>query len=226
VAGTPTTCTATVTDTAEAGQSTPTGTVSFQSSGSGSFSSSASCSLSETAIGVASCSVIYTPSATSSTPVRSDTITTTYSGNSTHAASSGSTTVKALSITLLAQGSFVIGDQNATVGSSVTFWGAQWSKLNSLSGGPAPASFKGFASHAPHNPPQCGEEWTSEPGNSSNPPATVPQYMAVIASSSIAKSGSTIFGHAPKVLVVKTNSGYGPDPGHAGTGTVVAQVCP
>jgi hypothetical protein len=127
---------------------------------------------------------------------------------------------------LLANGSIVIGDQNATVGDPVTFWGAQWWKLNSLSGGSAPASFKGFASHLPHNPPQRADQWTSEPGNSSNPPATVPRLMAVIAAIKITKSGATMSGDAPKVVVVRTNPGYGPDPDHAGTGTVVAQVCP
>jgi hypothetical protein len=43
---------------------------------------------------------------------------------------------------------FVVGDQSAgapTVGTSVQFWGAQWAKVNKLSGGPAPASFKGYA---------------------------------------------------------------------------------
>src|SRR5439155_23403868 len=42
-------------------------------------------------------------------------------------------------------GYFVIGNNNAAIGTSVTFWGAQWWKLNSLSGGAAPASFEGFA---------------------------------------------------------------------------------
>lgn len=37
-------------------------------------------------------------------------------------------------------GNFVIGDNNAANGTPVTFWGAQWWKLNSLSGGSAPAS--------------------------------------------------------------------------------------
>ena len=50
--------------------------------------------------------------------------------------------------------------------------------------------------------------------------------MAVIASSSITESGETISGNAPKVLIVKTSSGYAPNSGHAGTGTIVAQVCP
>ena len=95
-----------------------------------------------------------------------------------------------------------------------------------MSGGLAPSSFKGFASNTQNNPPNCGDSWTSQPGNSSGPPATVPQYMAVIGSSSIAQSGSTISGNGPTVVVVKTNPGYGPNPGHAGTGTVVGIVCP
>ena len=225
VAGRATTCTATVTDTDTGAQTTPTGTVSFSSApGPGGFTGSP-CTLSGSG-GSGSCSVTYTPTATASTPVRADTITATYAGDSTHAGSSGSTTVEVLSITLLNHGSFVIGDQSATVGSTVTFWGAQWSSVNSFSGGPAPSSFKGFAGNTPHNPPDCGDLWTSTPGSSSGPPAAVPQYMAVIASSSITKSGSTISGNAPTVVVVKTNPGYGPNPGHPGTGTVVGIVCP
>src|SRR5262249_29146344 len=42
-------------------------------------------------------------------------------------------------------GSFVIGNQNATPGSTVYFWGSQWAKHNSLSSGPAPRSFKGYS---------------------------------------------------------------------------------
>jgi hypothetical protein len=227
VAGQSTTCTATVTDTASTGPTTPTGTVSFATSGPG-FFSPGTCTLSGSGPS-ASCSVTYTPSATPSTPVRSDTITAIYSGDSTHTGSSGSTAVEVLSIGLLAHGSFVIGDQNATVGKIVTFsdvefWGSDWWKLNSLSGGPAPAAFKGFAQSSP-NPPTCGENWTTDTGNSSGPPATVPGFMAVIAASKITQSGSTISGNAPHVVVVKTNPGYAPNPGHKGTGTVVGIVC-
>src|SRR5271166_5359799 len=79
-----------------------------------------------------------------------------------------------------AEGSFVIGDGNAAVGSSVTFWGAQWWKDNSLSGGLAPASFKGFADSA-SEPPACGETWTSRPGDSSQPPpGPLPELIDVI----------------------------------------------
>jgi CSLREA domain-containing protein len=125
----------------------------------------------------------------------------------------------------LVSGAFLIGDLDAAVGEHVTFWGAQWSKQNSLSGGSAPPSFKGFASHTPGEPPKCGDTWTTEPGNSSNPPSSVPSSMAVIVSSSIEKSGSTIAGNTRKVVIVRTDSGYAPDPGHPGTGTVVSEVC-
>jgi nitrous oxidase accessory protein NosD len=127
--------------------------------------------------------------------------------------------------TTLASGSFVIGDRNAAVGSAVTFWGAQWSKSNGLSGGSAPASFKGFADTTAANPPPCGKTWSTRPGNSSNPPASVPKYMAVIVSSSIGQSGSSVSGNTVHVVVVKTNPGYASNPGHAGTGTVVGIVC-
>ncbi len=76
----------------------------------------------------------------------------------------------------LGPGAFVIGDRKAAVGSAVTFWGAQWWKLNSLSGGTAPASFKGFAQNP--NTPACGTGWNIGPGNSPPPPATVPSFMA------------------------------------------------
>jgi hypothetical protein len=138
-------------------------------------------------------------------------------------------TCKTLVFGTLAHGSFTIGDQNATVGKVVTFsdvewWGSNWWKENSLSGGPAPAAFKGFAESSP-NPPLCGETWTTDTGNSSGPPATVPGFMAVIAASKITQSGSTITGNAPEVVIVKTNPGYMPNPGHKGTGTLVMILC-
>jgi hypothetical protein len=122
-----------------------------------------------------------------------------------------------------AGGTFVIGDLNSAVGTPVYFWGAQWWQRNSLSGGPAPASFKGFANTP--TLPACGTRWSTRPGNSSDPPGTIPALMAVIASSSISKSGSTISGNTPHIVVVQTNPGYAPNPGHPGTGRVVGVVC-
>jgi sugar lactone lactonase YvrE len=122
-------------------------------------------------------------------------------------------------------GNFVIGDRNAVVGNHVTFWGAQWANLNSLSGGPAPASFIGFADSTSPNPPLCGGAWTSDTGNSSGPPSSLPPFITVIAASSITQSGSVISGNIPEMVIVQTDPGYMPDPGHPGTGTVVAVFC-
>jgi hypothetical protein len=238
VAGQSTTCNVQVADTSGSFYaSPPTGAVTWSTNGSGSFSNSGSCTLvgpamTGPAFNFATCSVSYTPTATPANPVRTDTITATYDGDSTHTGSVSfypgmgpGPFVTVTSPTALATGTFVIGNENATVGKSVTFWGSKWSALNTLSGGSAPASFKGFASDSSNNPPQCGEQWTSDPGNSSNPPATIPPYMTAIVSSSITKSGSSISGNTQEVVVVKTNSGYAPDPGHPGSGTIVATIC-
>ncbi|HEX4706623.1 MAG TPA: hypothetical protein VH229_02725 [Candidatus Udaeobacter sp.] len=120
---------------------------------------------------------------------------------------------------------FVIGDLDAVVGNTVTFWGAQWWKKNHLSGGTAPASFKGFANCTNPNPPACGGTWISDPGNSSHPPDTVPADITVIVSSLITKSGSIESGDIPMMVTIHTNPGYDGNPGHAGTGTVTAVVC-
>jgi probable HAF family extracellular repeat protein len=125
----------------------------------------------------------------------------------------------------LTTGSDVVGDQSASIGAGVTFWGAQWSSLNNLSGGAAPASFKGFASTLATEPPTCRISWTTGPGASSDPPAAVPSYMGVVVSTTVGKSGPTISGDVLSIVVVQTNAGYAPDPGHPGTGTVVAQFC-
>ncbi len=124
-----------------------------------------------------------------------------------------------------ATGTFVIGDLNAAVNTQVTFWGAQWDRLNSLSGGAAPSSFKGFESETSTPPPSCGATWTTRPGNSPPPPSSIPAYMGVIVSSSITKSGSTISGNITRLVIVKTDAGYSSNPGHAGTGTVVMTLC-
>ena len=116
----------------------------------------------------------------------------------------------------------IIGNLDAATGTSVEFWGADWSTVNALSGGPAPDAFKGFAYNSLQS---CGGSWSASPGNSSRPPATLPSYMGVIASTTVGKSGSAISGDGPVIVVVKTNPGYANDPGHAGTGTVVATYC-
>jgi hypothetical protein len=120
-------------------------------------------------------------------------------------------------------GSFVIGDLEAASTGHVLFWGAQWWKQDPMKGGAAPAAFKGFELSNPA--PTCGQTWTTRPGNSPPPPATVPGLMGVIVSSHITQTGSTISGDIVHIVVVRTDPGYGPNPGHAGTGVIIGQIC-
>jgi Bacterial Ig-like domain (group 3)/Lamin Tail Domain len=145
-------------------------------------------------------------------------LTATYSGDANFTASTSAAVSELIYTGAGGGGSFVIGDLDAVVGKQVTFWSSQWDKVNHLSGGSAPSSFSGYANAVD------GATWTSDSGNSSAPPSTVPAYMAVIAASSITKNGATIQGNAPLIVIVKTDPGYQPNGGHDGTGTVVAML--
>ena len=118
----------------------------------------------------------------------------------------------------LEQGSFVITSSQANVGNTVTFWGAKWSQENGLS----LSSFKGFADTLSSTTPHVGSTWSSVTGNSSQPPSNVPTFMAVIVSDGITQSGSTITGNVSEIAIIEVNPDYANNPGHSGTGTVVA----
>jgi hypothetical protein len=120
-------------------------------------------------------------------------------------------------------GAFVIGDLENAANGHILYWGAQWWKQDLLSSGLAPAAFKGL--ELSNSAPYCGQTWTTRPGNSPHPPATVSPVMGVIVSSHITQKGSTISGDILHIVVVRTDPGYGPNPGHAGTGTIIAQLC-
>jgi hypothetical protein len=49
--------------------------------------------------------------------------------------------------------------------------------------------------------------------------------MAVLVSSGVTKSGSAISGNGLKIVIVQTAPGYAGNPGHPGTGVVVATLC-
>jgi hypothetical protein len=49
--------------------------------------------------------------------------------------------------------------------------------------------------------------------------------MGILVSSMVTKSGSKISGDDRSIVVIKTDPGYAPNPGHAGTGTIVAVFC-
>ena len=126
-----------------------------------------------------------------------------------------------------------LGDQavhSATPSTTLTWWGSKWAKLNPLSGGGAPASFKGFVQTFANGPttvadPVCGGTWTGTPGGSAALPTSVPAYMAVVVAGKVTQSGGTISGNVAEVVIVKTNPGYQPNPDDPGTGTVVATLC-
>jgi hypothetical protein len=159
-------------------------------------------------------------------PLGPDTVTVTFAGDDRRQPST--TTAETLVFSFAGGGQFVVGDRTvgdpaSAVGRNVNFWGSQWSRNNSLSGGGAPAAFKGFQNDP--DPVACGESWSSRPGNSSNPPGRVPEYLGVIVSSRITKSGPISTGDTVHVVVVRTGPGYAGNPGHPGNGEIVAVVC-
>jgi streptogramin lyase len=183
----------------------------------GTGASAQTCTATTSATGAATCVI-----AAVNQPLGSGGLTAGFAGDGLYASASagGSSLVFAF----VSGGMFVIGDGTPPVGGSVTFWSSAWSAANIVSGGSGPASFKGFATTM--TSPACGSVWASTTGNSSNPPAgPLPAYMAVVVTSSVVKSGWTITGHITRIVIVKTDSGYSPDPGGTGTGTVVAVLC-
>jgi hypothetical protein len=181
----------------------------------GSGNTAQTCNGTTDATGTASCSILVNQ------PLGSGTVAANFAGDALYLPSSnGASTIL---FAFPAQGAFVVGNQTASA--SVEFWGDNWATVNMLSGGPAPDAFKGFAANT-SEPPACGSAWTTDPGNSSQPPAgTLPSYMGVVVSTRVSMSGSTFSGDVSRIIVVTPNADYDPNPGHPGTGTVVATYC-
>jgi hypothetical protein len=125
--------------------------------------------------------------------------------------------------TIVAQ--FVIGDvEPHGAGDIVNFWGSQWWKNNQMSGFVANgvAGFKGYATNSDN---VCGGTWVSSPGNSSDPPATIPSVISIIVTDTVVKNGDDISGTIKQIITVAQDGGYGPNPGHDGNGPVVSVLC-
>jgi hypothetical protein len=119
---------------------------------------------------------------------------------------------------------FTIGDGHANVGDTVEFWGDDWSTANTLSGGPAPTGFKGYAVTVVQAG-QCSGTFTAVPGNHSDPPATLPLsngQIVVLVTNDVTQSGPVIAGTFTDMATVVPNPGYGQDPGQHGAGTIVS----
>lgn len=175
---------------------------------------SASCTAVTTALtGTAFCTVTAP-----STPLGPTASTATFAGDATDTASSDTNQALLYAFPTTDRGgscAFVVGDRSDS--GHVTFWGAQWAKQNSFSHGAGSGSsaFKGFAG-------QTSSGWSD--GNSGNPPSSLPAYMAVLVTSSVWKHGSSISGNVAHIVIVETDAGYDGNPGHTGTGTVVASL--
>jgi hypothetical protein len=189
---------------------------------------SQTCSALTNASGIAQCNV----SVPSSLGLGPQTVTSSFAGDAYYRSSSDSDQV--IVFAFPSRGAFVLGDNTvaaATSTSAVTWWDDAWWRLNSVSGGVAPDSFKGFAGSVatlPTTSPAgtCGTTFRTLPGNSPPPTSGVPSYMGVLVASSVTKAGNAINGRWGKIVVVRTDAGYAPSPGRPGTGTIVATFCP
>ena len=184
-----------------------------------------SCTGTTDAAGFASCTIVY------SGPLGSQPLLAAFAGDAYYLPSEDMSK-SAIVFSFPERGAFVLGDgtvASAGPATTVTWWGPDWASENDLSGGGAPPAFKGFAATVPlptSTPPAaCAGPWTTRPGNSASPPATVPSYMGVLVAGQVAKSGSAISGNTTSIVVVATEPGYGPAPGHRGRGRIVATYC-
>ena len=175
---------------------------------------SQSCSDTVDASGSASCTLTFT-GALGSQPLEAE------FGGDAYYLPSADTGKTAIVFAFPSRGAFVLGDNTvaaATPTSAVTWWDDAWWRLNSVSSGVAPDSFKGFAGSVitlPTTSPAnaCGTTFRTLPGNSPPPTSGVPSYMGVLVASSVTKSGNAINGRWGKIVVVRTNAGYAPNPG-------------
>jgi uncharacterized repeat protein (TIGR01451 family) len=185
----------------------------------GSVGGTQNCSATTDATGMASCQIPFVSQTPGPVAVSAG-----FAGDSFYAPASASATADV--VPPPAAGAFVVGDMSAgspTIDTAVNFWGAQWAKNNSFSGGAAPAAMKGFADSPTSL--SCGDTWTTRTGNSSNAPSSIPGEINVIVSDKVTQSGSTISGKILHVVVVRVDPGYGPAPGKDGNGKIIGIIC-
>jgi PKD repeat protein len=142
-------------------------------------------------------------------PLGPQTVTASFAGDTLYDAAS--TSGPTLFYRLPVGGAFAVGDQSAV--GEVTFWSPSWWLVNTLSGGPAPASFKGFV-HAFAN------WWVAAPGFG-RVPASVPEWMGVVVTSAVTKDAAEITGDKTGLVIVHVDT-Y--DPALVGRGSVVADA--
>jgi len=169
-----------------------------------------SCTATTDATGVARCTIDA-----SSAPLGPSSATVSFAGDALYGAA-GPASAPVVLYALPAGGTFVVGDLVAA--HDVVFWSPLWWLMNPTSSGFAPPSFFGFASTTA---PACGTSWTASP-LFDHVAKKVPAWTAVIVTSKVTRSGSTIHGNTARIVVVHTGGFH---PLIAGWGTVVATAC-
>ena len=160
---------------------------------------------------------------TSTQPLGPGTVTALFAGDALYAPATD--TKSTLTFAFLPRGTFIAGDEPGIgTGSKLVFWGAGWAMANDFDNGTL-HGFKGFAPSVSSSPPKCGSTWTAHLGISNRPPDRVPAYMAVALTDDVIGRHGRVTGEITEIVIVRTDPGYRPDPGHAGTGTVVAILC-
>jgi hypothetical protein len=109
-------------------------------------------------------------------------------------------------------------DDAVQVGDHFTFWGSQWSKQVSRGDYGGGSSLKGWADSV------SGSSWSTRTGNSVGAPGSVAEYISVLVTTRVRKSGSTLGGDVARVVVLRVDDPdrYDANPGHSAAGTVVA----
>jgi RHS repeat-associated protein len=143
--------------------------------------------------------------------------------------------VQTVPITVYSPAAFVVWGGNTgglKIGERVNFWGAQWeSQVVNGQYFAANPSFKGWSGSAaaaqqcqPNATPSTLTTacWDVKPGQSFPPSGALPDFIEVIVSTVVVKSGSDVFGNVACGAVVKVDHTppYGAVPGEPGFGTI------
>ena len=111
----------------------------------------------------------------------------------------------------------------------VTWWDSHWSDAIALSGGDSPSAFKGFAYLVVTLPTTTRIQLPGHVDDGRREQRAADERRALLHGRArhvkVTKLGSTISGNFVEIVVVITDPGYEPGPGHSGTGGIVATFC-
>ena len=193
----------------------------------GSGSRAQSCEGQTEADGTVSCQIAMVKQPLGDQPVSAS-----FNGDSYYSASSDTSQQSLVFSYLAGGGGFAIGDKAVRrrhAEPHVHLVGRQVGQVEPALGRGGAGQLQGLRPDVPETvqrtvaDPVCGGTWTGQPTAAPRAEQRAGLHGRGGASK-VTQSGSTISGNIAKIVIVKTNPGYQPDPGHPGTGTVVASV--